>query len=156
IQIFIKTLTEKSEVMLMDPNKTVLEFKREIQVKFGYEISQIRLELSNKISLEDQRTLSYYDIKQGDSIYVKKVKNVEVSQIQIFIKTLSGKSQAMFVSPNKTVLEFKRAIQDKLGYQISQMRLGFADKTLEDHKTLASYNIKQGDNIRILFQLLGG
>ncbi|CAG8698221.1 16177_t:CDS:1 [Funneliformis mosseae] len=76
--------------------------------------------------------------------------------IQIFVKTLSGESRAMFVSSQSTVLELKRVIQEKLGYKITQMRLELACKPLEDDKPLTSYGVKQGDNICILFRLLGG
>ena len=76
--------------------------------------------------------------------------------IQIFIKTLSGNSHAMFVSKNDTVLELKRVIQNKFGYNTTKMRLEFATKELQDSRTLSSYNIKDGDNIYILFRLFGG
>ncbi|CAI2163135.1 591_t:CDS:2 [Funneliformis geosporum] len=46
--------------------------------------------------------------------------------IQIFVKTLSGESRAMFVSPYRTVLRFKHDIQEMLGYNITQMRLELA------------------------------
>ena len=77
-------------------------------------------------------------------------------QIQIFVKNLSGDSQAMFVNPHNTVLELKYIIQEKLEYDIRLIRLEFANKRLEDHRTLRSYNIKQGDNVHISLRLLGG
>ncbi|RIA85984.1 Polyubiqutin 1, partial [Glomus cerebriforme] len=156
IKIFIKSSSGESQAMFVNPSKTVLELIHMIQKKLGYEIAHLRLEFIDKILEDYNRTLASYDIKQGDIIVVEKIRNVEFPQIQIFIKPLSEESQAMFVNPNKTVLELKRMIQEKLGHEVSQMRLGFADKILEDHKTLASYDIKKGDNIHILFRLLGG
>ncbi|RIA90197.1 hypothetical protein C1645_805894 [Glomus cerebriforme] len=76
--------------------------------------------------------------------------------IQIFVKNLFGESQAMFVNPQNTVLELKHAIQEKFDYDIRLIRLEFANKRLEDNRTLKSYNIKQGDNLHISLRLLGG
>ena len=76
--------------------------------------------------------------------------------IQIFVKTLAGNSQAVFVAPNTTILELKDAIQAKLRFDISPMRLVFSGKQLNDHRTISSYNIKQGDTMHILFRMLGG
>ncbi|CAI2169702.1 11364_t:CDS:1 [Funneliformis geosporum] len=98
------------------------------------------------------------------SRYVETEKNASKSAfnapskglIQIFVITLSGESRAMLVFPQSTVLELKHVIQEKLGYIITQIRLELACKPLEDDKSLASYDIKQGDNVNILFRLLGG
>ena len=76
--------------------------------------------------------------------------------IQIFVKNLSGDSQAIFVDPHSTVLELKYIIQEKLGYDIRLIRLEFFNRRLEDHKTLRSYNIRKGDNVHISLRLLGG
>ncbi|PKY30185.1 ubiquitin-like protein, partial [Rhizophagus irregularis] len=76
--------------------------------------------------------------------------------IQIFVINLSGDSQAIFVDTHNTVLELKYIIQDKLEYDIKLIRLEFANRRLEDHRTLRSYNIQQGDNVHISLRLLGG
>src|SRR6266542_3049156 len=82
-----------------------------------------------------------------------------IQMIQIFVKNLSGDSRAMFVNSHNTVLVLKYIIQEKLEYDIRLIRLEFANKRLEDHRTLRSYNIQniqQGDTVHISLRLLGG
>ena len=62
----------------------------------------------------------------------------------------------MFVNSHNTVLVLKYIIQEKLEYDIRLIRLEFANKRLEDHRTLRSYNIQQGDSVHISLRLLGG
>jgi hypothetical protein len=76
--------------------------------------------------------------------------------IQIFVINLSGYSEAIFVDPHNTVLELKYIIKEKLEYDIRLIRLEFANKRLEDHRILRSYNIQQGDSVHISLRLLGG
>ncbi|CAB5189768.1 unnamed protein product [Rhizophagus irregularis] len=75
---------------------------------------------------------------------------------QIFVNPLSGGSHTMLVYPHTTVLELKYAIKRELGYDIRPLRLVFADKQLDDNKTLSSYNIRKGNTVQILFRAYGG
>ncbi|RGB41410.1 hypothetical protein C1646_310306 [Rhizophagus diaphanus] len=77
-------------------------------------------------------------------------------QIQIFVKPLESHSQSMFVDPSITVLEFKKAICAKFDYDIETIRLIFCCKQLNDHNTLASYEIKKGCTIQVLSRVVGG
>ncbi|GBC02582.1 hypothetical protein RclHR1_00470012 [Rhizophagus clarus] len=76
--------------------------------------------------------------------------------IQIFVVNLSGDSQAIFIDPYNTVLELKYTIQEKFDFDIRLIRLEFANKRLEDHKTLKSYNIQHGNSVHVSLRLLGG
>ena len=42
--------------------------------------------------------------------------------MQIFIKTLTGRKQALNFEPENTVLEVKQALQEKEGIQVDQIR----------------------------------
>ena len=155
MQIFVQILGSWKTISLQVKNtETIGVVKSKVEAKEGIPPEFNRLWFAGKW-LQEDRKLSDYNIS-AESTLTLAINSHGGDNIDLYVKTLAGKTLCIQTSRLETVSDVKRKIQDRDGSPVCLQRLIFSGYQLEDDVPLFFYNISNHCTIHRVLLLRGG
>jgi ubiquitin C len=132
-------------------SNTIDNIKARIKDVYGIDPDKLHLMYNNK-ELEGGHTFSHYDIRNGSTLDL--VLRERSGLMEIYIEGLTGKTFGLKVMSSDIVLSVKEKIEQAEGVPLAIQRIIFGNEQLEDGRTLADCNIKQGSTLHLVGRYL--
>ena len=106
--------------------------------------------------ISDGNNLSKYNIQKESTVDVLlRLRSCRdcPGKLKIFVKNLEGTFTIM-MKPTDTIMVLKAKILESQGFSISQQRIIFKGKQLEDEKTLCDYGVEDKNSLIMALRLI--
>ena len=145
--IFIKTLTESTFSLELQPSDSILRIKEKIALKEKIHYARQKLLFEGK-ELLDNKTLNDYNIKNDSTLQL-----ILRSPILFFVKTISNQTIMIKAQLSDTILYIKQEIQKKENFPIEKYCVVFKGKELDDNKIINDYNIPKNSTLELALKI---
>ena len=152
MQVFVKTPVGKILPLNLDGANTIGQMKEQIKTLQGIDPSLQKLVYAGTL-LVDSQTLDFYSISNGAMITLTIGLKEEYV---VFIKMMTGKIDALYVTSQMKVGDLKEMIHTKKQLPGSEIRLLFGTTALTDERTMAECNVVEKSILYCVLILSGG
>jgi len=97
-----------------------------------------------------------FDRNRSSGRGVVSTMNIPRGGMQLFVKTLTGKTVSIEVEEGESIEDVKAKIAEKEGIPPEQQRLIFGGQQLQDSKTLDDYDVGDDATLHLVLRLRGG
>jgi len=153
VQIFIYIPMKNKTISLeVDRNESIRNIQAMIEegVNPNYQHLYDTYEnRKNGFPLKSEKTLLDYNVKDGSTLTLCG----ETGGMQIFCKTLTGKTITLEVKPSYSVERLKAMVENRTNTSSEHQRLVFGGTQIMDGKILNDYNIYSESTLHLLLRL---
>ena len=101
------------------------------------------------VVVESRRRVGYYNIPNNATIQV----SLRDYEMMVFLKTLTGQTITVKVTPRDTVADVKERIFEQEGIPVDRQRIIFVGQMLNDNHRLLDYRIEHESAVHLVFRL---
>ncbi|MCI4392421.1 hypothetical protein PGIGA_G00145550 [Pangasianodon gigas] len=155
MELAIKDLSGKTQLVNVLPSATIGELKQRIAPYFEARASRLKLSASSGQILDhDQKTVSDYGLSSGSTVML--LISMTPVPFQVCVKNEKGQTKTYDITDDETVDQLMMKVHQKEGTPVDQQRLIYTGRQLDSGRKLQDYNIVSGSIIYMTLRLRGG